>query len=372
MDGLCSYIGDKIYDALPGINDQLSNQLAAAVDQALAELQASIPSSFPIGPDHTLSYQLTTNTCTDDNGFNAMGAGSIAPNGVTPSGPYAPTPALPDATQFLSDSVDLSILLSDSLINNAIWTQYGLSNWTFSFPPNSTAVVANITQAPFIHFSSQPGTNATSINITGSASVDHNSLQTRFDFTALAHAALSVNSSGFVVITVSPDLDLYLSNSQPPVPLAPIAAALRKAFQYAAADINAMLQANAPHLPLAGTLTVSDGYAVFQAQMSGAEEALDDVMPDMIAESLQVIFGTAQKALARAFQLARTGALLGSGDGVSSRSVEVIGQSDEIQCPDLSALGAHLDDCSFGALLPFVDDPSAYPPGPLFSGSPCP
>ena len=75
-------------------------------------------------------------------------------------------------------------------------TLYTSGNWTFGIDSNGTSVTVNITQSPVVHFTTDPGVNATTVDIKGHVSISQNVLSASMDFEATAAFGIELNSTG--------------------------------------------------------------------------------------------------------------------------------------------------------------------------------
>eukprot|EP00005_Dracoamoeba_jomungandri_P001784 CAMPEP_0174256194 /NCGR_PEP_ID=MMETSP0439-20130205/5455_1 /TAXON_ID=0 /ORGANISM="Stereomyxa ramosa, Strain Chinc5" /LENGTH=463 /DNA_ID=CAMNT_0015338705 /DNA_START=230 /DNA_END=1621 /DNA_ORIENTATION=+ len=371
MSGLCDVAQKLISENLPKINKEITEKLSNVVKEGLKKVEEELANIQNVTLNKrglSVGWMLSQEgTGTNESGVEVMGTLTTFLNG-TPS-PSFPSSPLPSPLSLSSPS-HFSFLFSDSLFNALVYGEWASSPHVFSFSGhllNQTVdVCLNLTRSPLVNFTRG---SAASVTVWASVDVADPSFNVSVDLNMFGGANFSINSTGYLVASLSPKVTVNITKAVPPIPEI-IEKLLEKLMEEIWANLSTKidnyLTAHAPHIPnipaiKAEQIEFGDSYILVLLETSSELRQLPHNKPGEYLTYLKFLLspvdntggkdsisvsdanvGVESYFVAPLLDTFKTWGEILSGEEESYSNLKTF------PCPDLSSLGAHQDDCTVG------------------------
>mmetsp|Transcript_24528 Transcript_24528/g.68754 ORF Transcript_24528/g.68754 Transcript_24528/m.68754 type:complete len:327 (+) Transcript_24528:161-1141(+) len=310
-------------------NKFLPPKLNAILEGAFADVNQTIAVEGPFD----LSWKVSNASASSTNGQSVQLEVDVINNcdGNTVA-PFEPAPAMVDTIALLEQGHVL-VELTDSLLNNVLYTAFCAKDFDFSTTASGFDIELEETQAPEVDFVNATNSSAASITLKTSVVAKRFPLRVSAKVTVTAHFALFVSPEGVLSFELDPnDFVVTIDSSFPPVNKGTkekIEAAVEAAYESKTPAINAKLAQYTIQLPDIVSLKdakifYGDGFTVFSVGTAAVPSyGLAEFMMPLVVEMMEEV-----------------GAFYYDDVTGSSRA-----QTRDLGCPSLAGAGASLINC---------------------------
>eukprot|EP00211_Chloroparvula_japonica_P003318 CAMPEP_0119127218 /NCGR_PEP_ID=MMETSP1310-20130426/5851_1 /TAXON_ID=464262 /ORGANISM="Genus nov. species nov., Strain RCC2339" /LENGTH=514 /DNA_ID=CAMNT_0007117461 /DNA_START=71 /DNA_END=1615 /DNA_ORIENTATION=+ len=332
-DGLCFVLKSALDVAIPALNLVANKVLPPKLNAILEGAFANVSQTIEVKGPFDLYWKLSNSTASSNTGQSVQMELDVINNcdGDTVA-PFEPSPPMVDTITLL-DQGHVLFQLTDSFLNNLIYTAFCAKTFDFSTEANGFTIELEETQSPEMTFINSTNSSAASITLKTSVKATRFPLRVSAKVTATAHFALFVSPTGVLSFELDPnDFVVTIDSSIPPVNKGTkekIEAAIEAAYEAQVPLINEKLANYTFQLPQIATfndpeILYGNGYAeIAVATAPMPTSVLGDMMTPVIVDIVEEVGNYYY------------------GETVGSSS----SQTRDLGCPGLAGVGATPIEC---------------------------